>query len=140
MPIINRVALFFGFLQHFHPMHLLLEDLAWLFLDWCVFWTKQDPSGKVSIKYNIVGNFDIIFLKLQCCNVTIITSLLATLAKLIIFASFFLVCCMIALALAGISIVGWDHVPMYLLCKDFGTMKAEVLQDYNGMSDQGFGK
>ena len=47
---------------------------------------------------------------------------------------------MIALALAGIFIVGWDHVPMYLLCKDFGNMKAEVFQVYNGMPDQGFGK
>ena len=60
--------------------------------------------------------------------------------KLIVFTSFFLVCCMIALTLAGIVIFGWDHVPMYLLCKDFGAEKAEVLQVYNGMQDQGLGK
>ena len=47
---------------------------------------------------------------------------------------------MIALVLAGISCVGWDHIPMYLLCKDYGTQKAEVLQVYNGMQDQGLGK
>ena len=33
----NRVVIFFGYLQHFHQMPLLLEDLAWLFLDYCVF-------------------------------------------------------------------------------------------------------
>ena len=49
----NRVVIFFGYLQHFHQMPLLLEDLAWLFLDYCVFWTKQDHSEKVWFKYNI---------------------------------------------------------------------------------------
>ena len=65
---------------------------------------------------------------------------LETLVKLLIFASFFLVCCMIASVLAGIFSVGWDHIPMYLLCKDFGTEKAEGLQGYNDMQDQGLGK
>ena len=74
-------------------------------------------------------------------NHTIIAiAYLATLVKLIIFASFFLVCCMIALTLAGIFLVGWDHIPMYLLCKDFGIEKAEVLQVYNGMQDHGLGE
>ena len=53
----NRVVLFFGFLQHFHQKHLLLEDLAWLFLDCCVFWTKQDHSRKVWFKYNIARRY-----------------------------------------------------------------------------------
>ena len=53
----NRVVIFFGYLQHFHQMPLLLEDLAWLFLDCCVFWTKQDHSRKVWFKYNIARRY-----------------------------------------------------------------------------------